>query len=72
MIGYNCPRCGTQFVKCSGCGLQLDSLIDKRSLEDAFKEEQLIKLGDLLDEREIRELVVLAEQGKLSKPRRIT
>jgi len=72
MIGHNCPRCGNQFIKCSECGLQLDSLIDKMSLEDALKEEELCKLGDLLDEREIRELVVLAEQGKLSKPRRIT
>jgi hypothetical protein len=68
MIGHNCPRCGTQYIKCSECGLELkDSLIDKRSLEDVFKEEELYKLGDLLDEREIRGLVALAEQGDLRK-----
>lgn len=68
MIKANeCPNCGcnaTMFTEtCPRCGYSTYS--NKRSLADELKDEGLCRLGELLNEGEVHELVMLAEAGKL-------
>lgn len=62
-----CPSCGSNdkmFTDiCPRCGYEPS--ISKRSLADELKDEGLCRLGELLNEGEVHELVMLAEAGKL-------
>jgi len=49
--------------ECPNCGYKPS--IRKRSLADELKDEGLCRLGELLNEGEVHELVMLAEAGKL-------